>query len=61
MKYQGHTNKTGKPVEWWVDLSCISVMAMTPDEAEEKALKYIKDNGVEICEISLVELQEKEA
>jgi len=58
VKYDFGFNKTGKEVEWYVDLSTVMVMAMTSDEAEEKALEQIKNMGVDICEITMVEGQE---
>ena len=59
IKYQSVENTSGKPVMWYVDLSCYEVEAMTSHEAEAKVLAMIKEEDPEICEISLVELQER--
>lgn len=59
MTYLSQENKTGKEVEWFVDLSCLQVMAKTADEAAKIALERIEKEGIEICNIELVEYQNK--
>lgn len=58
MKYQEHTNYTGKPVEWFVDIETKIIEATTAEEAEKIVQRMIQDRDINICQVSLVEGQE---